>query len=57
MVAIRVTNLKPGAVVLHGLNEPEIDPTARKIAEIEQIPLMTTTFSINKMIEVLRRGK
>ncbi|MBU2617785.1 MAG: helix-turn-helix domain-containing protein, partial [Euryarchaeota archaeon] len=23
MVAIRVTNLKPGAVVLHGLNEPE----------------------------------
>ena len=57
MVAIRVTNLKPGAVVLHGLNEPEIDPTARKIAEIEQIPLNTTTFSINKMIEVLRRVK
>lgn len=57
MVAIRVTNLKPGAVELHGLSISEIDPTAIKIAEIEQIPLMTTTFPINKMIEVLRGGK
>ena len=57
MVAIRVANLKPGAVVLHGLSRSEIDPTARKIAEIEQIPLMMTTFPINQMIKVLRREK
>ena len=57
MVAIRVANLKPGAVVLQGLVRSEIDPTAIKIAEIEQIPLMRTTFSIKQIIESLRRGK
>ncbi|MDD2665579.1 MAG: helix-turn-helix domain-containing protein [Methanocellales archaeon] len=57
MVAIRVANLKPGAVVLQGLSRSEIDMTARKIAEIEQIPLMSTTLPIQQLIEVLRSGK
>ncbi len=57
MVAIRVANLKPGAVVLQGLSRSEIDPTARKIAEIEQIPLMRTALPIQQLIEVLRSGK
>lgn len=57
MVAIRVANLKPGAVVLQGLSRSEIDLTARKIAEIEQIPLMSTTLPIQQLIEVLRNGK
>ncbi|MDD2777339.1 MAG: helix-turn-helix domain-containing protein [Methanocellales archaeon] len=57
MVAIRVANLKPGAIVLQGLSRSEIDLTARKIAEIEQIPLMSTTLPIQQLIEVLRNGK
>ncbi len=57
MVAIRVAHLKPGAVVFQGLSRLEIDPTARKIAEIEQIPLMRTAFSIKQIIESLRRAK
>ena len=54
LVAIRVTNFKPGAVVFHGLNVSEVDPIAKKIAEIEQVPLMTTNLPINELIKVLR---
>jgi len=39
MVAVRVSNLKPGAVVLQGLTPLEVDPVAVRIAEIENIPL------------------
>jgi putative transcriptional regulator len=45
MVAVRVTNLKPGAVVLQGLEVSDVDPVALKIAELENIPLLTTTAS------------
>ena len=38
MVAIRVTNLKPGAVVLHGLRKEEVEPVAVKMAEVDRIP-------------------
>ncbi len=37
MVAIKVTNLKPGLVVLHGLDD--VDPVAKSIAKAEAIPL------------------
>ncbi len=37
MVAIRVTNLKPGLVVLHGLDK--VSHVAKEIADIENIPL------------------
>jgi len=54
MVAIRVTNLRPGVVVLHGLKTSEVDPLAIKIAEIEGVPLMTTCLPTNELIEALR---
>ncbi len=54
LVAIRVTNFKPGAVVFHGLNVSKVDPIAKRIAEIEQVPLMTTNLPINELIKALR---
>ncbi len=38
MVAIKVTNLKPGLVVLHG-NSVEADELAIRVAEAEEVPL------------------
>jgi len=38
IVAIKLTNLKPALVILHGLQSP-IDPVAKMIAEHEKIPL------------------
>jgi len=37
MVAIKIANLKPSLVVLHGLDE--VDEIAKRIAEVENIPL------------------
>ncbi len=37
MVAIKLTNLKPAFVVLHGLDK--VDEIAKRIAEVERIPL------------------
>lgn len=54
LVAIRVTNLKPGVVVLHGIEE--VDPVAVKIAEVEDIPLVKTVLGEDEMIERLYRG-
>jgi len=51
MVAIRVTNLKPGMVVLHGIEEA--NPVARKIARIERIPLAVTTENLDDVITTL----
>jgi putative transcriptional regulator len=55
MVAIRVTNLKPAAVVLHGLRGNEVDPLAKKMAEIDRIPLLATTMDIDELIEKLKK--
>ncbi|TGC08970.1 helix-turn-helix domain-containing protein [Methanolobus halotolerans] len=55
MVAIRVTNLKPGAVVMHGLRGNEVHLMAKKMAEIDRIPLLATTMDIDKMVEALRK--
>ena len=38
MVAIKVTNLKPGLVVLHG-NLSEVDKLAKRVAEAEKVPM------------------
>ncbi len=54
MVAIRVTNLKPGLIVLHGLSAAQVDPIATKIAEIERVPLIATVIPINEVIRVLQ---
>ncbi len=55
MVAVRVSNLKPSAVVLHGLKAEEVDDVAKKIASIEKIPLIVTEMDIDGMIKRLRR--
>ncbi|PTD93511.1 transcriptional regulator [archaeon SCG-AAA382B04] len=53
MVAIRVTNLKPKLVILHGLNE--VSPVAKKIANIENVPLATTKRDIKELLNDLSR--
>lgn len=54
MVAVRVSNLKPSSVVLHGLQPSKVDEIAKKIAEIERIPLIVTQMEIKKLVEKLR---
>ncbi|MBO8180045.1 MAG: helix-turn-helix domain-containing protein [Archaeoglobus sp.] len=55
MVAVRVSNLKPSAIVLHGLDANDVDGMAVKIAEIERIPLIVTGMEVKEMIKRLRR--
>jgi len=55
MVAIRVTNLKPGTIVLHGLTKDEVDPMAIKMAEVDRIPLLSTTKDLDELIVELRK--
>ncbi len=54
MVALRVSTLKPAAVVLHGLEASRIDPVAKKIAEMETFPLMASRMDIDTMISTLK---
>lgn len=54
LVAIRVTNLKPGTIVLHGLEEDRVDPIAKQIAQVENISLMSTVMPIDTMIKTLK---
>jgi putative transcriptional regulator len=56
MVAVRVANLKPAVVVLHGLTAKDVDSIAVKIADIEKIHLITTTMPLEDMVKVLRRN-
>lgn len=53
-IAIRVSSLKPGLVVLHGL--VEVDPLALKIAEKEKIPvILSQLHSSSELVKELRR--
>ncbi|MFC2174597.1 helix-turn-helix domain-containing protein [archaeon] len=54
MVAIRVTNPKPSVVVYHGLDKMD-DPIAKKISEVERIPIILTTMDIETIKERLGR--
>lgn len=54
MVALRVTNLKPALVVIHGLSAPQVDTIAAKIAEIEHVPLIATVMPIADLIRALQ---
>ncbi|MCX9010274.1 MAG: helix-turn-helix domain-containing protein [Candidatus Methanoperedens sp.] len=54
MVALRVTNLKPALIVVHGLTASRIDPIAAKIAEIEHVPLITSVVPINDLVRALQ---
>ena len=53
LVAVRVSNLKPGAVILQGLAPSDVDPVAIRIAQIENIPLLTTLFSVDEISSAL----
>lgn len=54
MVAVRVSSLKPSAVVLHKVTK--VDEIALKIAEVERIPLIKTDMEISDLVENLRRS-
>jgi len=56
MVAIRVFPLKPKAVILHGPKRPDaVDELAKRLSEIERIPLiLSTASSVESMIKSLR---
>jgi putative transcriptional regulator len=53
MVVIRVTPMKPSVVVLHGIDE--VDALALKIAEREQIPVLTTKMDLPKIRDALNK--
>lgn len=53
MVAIKLTNLHPTLVVLHGLSV--VDDIAKRIAEVENIPLAVSAFSrVDDIVEGLK---
>jgi putative transcriptional regulator len=53
MVAVRVSHLKPGAVILQGIEPAEVDGVAKRIAEMERIPLIATTIPVEDLATVL----
>jgi len=53
---VRVSNLKPGAVILQGMMPSEVDPIAIRIAQVENIPLLTTHFSVDEVTSALSKG-
>jgi len=55
MIAIKLTNLKPSLVVMHGIGS--VDEIAKRIAEVENIPLAICRIEdINTVIERLRNA-
>ncbi len=54
LVAVRVANLKPSVIILHGL-DGEVDEIAVKIAEIEKIDLIVSTQPLQNFIINLRK--
>lgn len=54
MVAIRVTNPKPSLVVYQGMERMD-DPIAKKISEVEKIPIVITNMDIEIIKEKLKR--
>lgn len=54
VVAIKLTNLQPGLVVLHGLDR--VDDVAKRIAELEGIPLAVCKINtVDKIVEDLKK--
>ncbi len=55
MVAIKVTNLRPGLVILHGAEG--VDDLAKRIAEIEEIPLAVTRIrNVEDILNALKKS-
>lgn len=55
MVAVRISNLKPGAVILQGLQPDDVDPVAIRIASVENVPLLTTPISVDEITSALSK--
>ncbi len=53
MVAVRVTPIKPALIILHGVTE--VDKLAVKIAEAENIPLISTEMPLDQLKEKLQK--
>lgn len=53
MVAVRVTPIKPALIILHGVKD--VDKLAVKIAEAENIPLISTEMPIEQLKEKLQK--
>jgi putative transcriptional regulator len=57
MIAIKVTQPKPGIIILHGLAPNRVDKLARHIAEKENIPLVVSKLKTEgELIDRLRRN-
>jgi len=52
LVAIKVTSLRPGLVVLHGIEK--VDEIALAIAKSEKIPLALTYLQLERIVDKLR---
>ena len=52
MVAVRVANLKPSVVVLHGLKK--VDDVAVKLAEADKVGLIVTNLPMEDVVDRLR---
>lgn len=53
MVAVRVSNMKPGAVILHG--PKVVDPLAIRLAELDRVPLIVSRLESEELlVESLR---
>ena len=54
MVALKVTNLKPGLVILQG--SEKIDDLAKRIGELEGIPIGTTKIkNVESLLKTLKK--
>lgn len=54
MVALKVSNLKPGLVVFHGIES--VDEVAKRIGEVENIPIaVCKSLSIDELIKELKK--
>lgn len=53
MIAIRVSPMKPGMVVLHGVEK--MDELGLRIAEIEKIPLIISRLPLDELVNKLRQ--
>lgn len=54
MVAIKVTNLRPGLVVMHNIEK--VDDLAKRIGEVESVPIAISNIKIDELLKVLRNS-
>jgi putative transcriptional regulator len=54
LVALRVVNPTPNAVVLHGLDEDDLWEHAPALAKIDGYALAVTTLKLSEMLDGLR---